>query len=154
LPANYTFRLYRNNTLVATSQNAGTSNEAINFTATAATYYARVTGVSGANNTNNCYTLRVAKGTASSPEISDPFVKGNVFVFPNPADDILNVQIKGLIVKANIMVYDVDGRTVMQQQTNQSITPLKVNTLSKGIYLIKINDINDNTIYHSKFVKE
>jgi hypothetical protein len=67
LPANYHLRLISANgtTVVATSSNAGTTNETISRTVTAGVYFARVyPGNTSTFNATRCYTLRVALGTA------------------------------------------------------------------------------------------
>lgn len=157
LPGDYDLRLYRNNTQVAISELGGTSSETINYNATANTYYARVYGFNGANSSTVCYTLKVTLGTASLPETGnnpDLSGKGRIQVFPNPAHKMLNVHVPGLSTRANIHVFDINGRLLINRQITQANTALDVNKLANGVYFIKVDDVNGHTIYQSKFVKQ
>ena len=150
LPADYDLRLYRNNSNVASSSNAGTANETINYTATANTYYARVVGFNGAFNASSCYTLKVQLGTASRED--GLITADNVTVFPNPVTDKVTVSIKDLEGRAAIRVFDIYGRMMMQQSSSQPLTQLDVSRLSSGIYMIKVmNNGKESTM---KIVKD
>ena len=150
LPADYDLRLYRNNSQVAISQNGGTTSETINYTATAGTYYARVYGWNGANNPTVCYTLKVQLGTASRQE--DLIVANKISVFPNPVSDKVTVQIEDLKGIANLQVFDIYGKMVMQQKTSSMNTQLNVAALSSGVYLIKV--MNEGKESSIKIVKD
>lgn len=138
LPADYDLRLYRNNTVVASSSNGGTTSETINYTATAGTYYARVVGFNGAFNATSCYTLKVQLGTASRQE--GLITSGNISVFPNPVNDKVTVKINELQGSAAIRVFDMFGRMVMQQNSAQSLVQLDMSKFSSGLYLIKVSN--------------
>lgn len=152
LPANYDLRLYRNNTLVASSANAGTASETINFTASTGTYYARVTGATSTDfNATSCYTLRVQLGTATGK--GDGLIAGgNVTLFPNPVTDKVNIRIGELKGTATVYVFDMYGRQVLQQTSSQPLSQLDVSKLSSGVYTIRV--INDGKATSMKVVKE
>lgn len=157
LPADYDVRLYRNNTQVAISQNGGTTSETINYTATAGTYYARVTGFNNVFNSTICYTLRVQLGTASEPEMTGAETltdKYRIKVYPNPVSSVLNVSISGTTSKATIKVYDLNGKLVLNRNASAGNTNLNINQFSNGIYVVKVIDTNGNTLHQSKFVKQ
>jgi hypothetical protein len=150
LPFDYDLRLYRNNTVVASSGNSGTTSETINYTATAGTYYARVVGWNGAFSATSCYTLKVQLGTASRE--GELIVGNKISLFPNPANSTLNVRIDDLNGNAQLQVYDVMGKLVMQQQANKQVTALNIAKLSAGIYMLNISDASG--VRTMKFVKE
>ena len=150
LPADYDLRLYKNNSQVASSSNAGTTSETINYTATAGTYYARVVGFNGAFNASSCYTLKVQLGTASRED--GLITNGNLSVFPNPVNDKVSIKIKDLQGNAFIRVFDMYGRLLMQQSSSQSLTQLDMSKLSSGIYMIKV--MNNGKESSMKVVKE
>lgn len=158
LPADYDLRLYRNNSQVAISQNSGTTGESINYTATAGTYYARVYGYNNANNAGLCYTLRVQLGTASMPETGNGaetvIAKTKVDVFPNPVQSVLNINITGLNSRADIRVFDVNGKLVATRSTTTANTAIDVSKLARGIYFVKVNDAENNILHQTKFVKQ
>jgi len=135
---------------VAISQNGGTTNETINYTATAGTYYARVYGYNNANNATSCYTLRVELGTATR---GDNLITTNkISVFPNPVSNNVTIRIDELKAKADIRIIDMYGKTVLQQNTTQVNTPINLSRLSTGLYLVKI--ITDGKESTMKIVKE
>jgi hypothetical protein len=155
LPADYDMRLYSSNgtTQLAISQNGGTTNETITRTYTAGTYFIRVYGYNNANNATSCYNLRVATGTATRGEdlITSSF---KVNLFPNPAKNILNVNIAGNDERKVITLIDVNGKLVTSQTAAQSTTSLNISKLAAGIYFLKINSADGKALHQEKFVKE
>ncbi|MCG2419458.1 T9SS type A sorting domain-containing protein [Aequorivita sp. F47161] len=62
-----------------------------------------------------------------------------VKVFPNPATEIVTVSLKNTSEKASLIVYDVMGRTVKQQDfKGEKEVRLSVENLQPGIYYLKI----------------
>lgn len=152
LPADYDIRLYSSDgtTQLAISQNGSTTSETITRTYTAGTYYVRVYGYNNANNATSCYTLRVALGTASKEEYLITGTK--LGLFPNPASNDITVTMDDVKGMADIRVFDIYGKMVMQQTTNRNNTRLHVADLPSGVYMVKvINDKKESTI---KFVKQ
>lgn len=152
LPFDYDIRLYSSNgtTQLAISQLGGTNSETITRTYTAGTYYVRVYGYNGANSATNCYTLRVALGTATRGD--DLITMSKINVFPNPVSDNVTIQIDELKTKADIRIIDMYGKTVIQQNTTQVNTPINLSRLSTGLYLVKI--ITEGKESTMKIVKE
>ena len=66
----------------------------------------------------------------------------NVTIWPNPADDILNLNVTD---GATVCIFDMTGRMVKQESYRGQ---LDVSKLSSGIYTIKVEDIT------LRFVKE
>ncbi|MBX3044403.1 MAG: T9SS type A sorting domain-containing protein [Candidatus Kapabacteria bacterium] len=57
-----------------------------------------------------------------------------ISIFPNPADDLINILNKDRIEK--LQIYDIFGQKLIE--TNQ--TTIDVSKLNRGLYFIKIND--------------
>ncbi len=153
LPANYHLRLVSSaGTVLATSSNSGTTNETINYTATAATtYYARVYPVNTSTfNTTSCYTLKVALGTATK---GNNFVAETTEVFPNPAQNLLNVQIKAHTGASQIQVTNASGAVVYQRSTNMANTQINLASLPAGIYMVNVIR-EGKVVSRNKFVKQ
>ncbi len=152
LPGDYDLQLLSSNgtTQLALSQNGGTTSETITRTYTAGTYYLRVYGYNGANSATVCYTLRVQLGTAGRE--SDLVVGSKISVFPNPVSDKVNLKIEDLRGVANVQVFDIYGKMVMQQTTSRMNTSLNMASLSAGIYMIKV--MNDGKESVLKIVKD
>ncbi|MDD4372613.1 MAG: T9SS type A sorting domain-containing protein [Bacteroidales bacterium] len=63
-------------------------------------------------------------------------------VFPNPAQDILNIQLNETI--SEIAIYDLSGRLVIQKNANAKEAKIDVTPLSRGVYLLKVNTLNNS----------
>ncbi len=62
-------------------------------------------------------------------------------VFPNPITDIVKLVVSGEIGKGGqVVVYDLNGRRVIEQQMSGSETQVDFSTLANGNYLIKYQD--------------
>jgi hypothetical protein len=148
LPGDYDLKLYRNSTNVATSQNAGTASETINYTAAANTYYARVYGYNGANSATQCYTLKVQLGTASKPGQTAPSAtdKKQLFVYPNPAHTIINVNLTGYKGVSEMKLYDANGKQVAVYRTSDIRSTIDMSKLSSGVYMLKIITANGEVL--------
>jgi hypothetical protein len=156
LPANYNLSLLNSaGNQIGSSQNNGTTDEAISATIAAGTYYARVFPKANASNASSCYTLKVATGTASRGDeyIIETNSKLGLALFPNPAKDVLNVVIDNGAANTELKVFDIYGRLVMQQKTSLATTPLSITGLSSGVYMIRVKK-NDGASGNIKFVKE
>ena len=150
LPANYDLAVLNSlGTQLAVSENNGPQSESINLSLGAGTYYAKVFPQGNAYDAGSCYTLRVQTVTAS-----DVLVKNNftISLFPNPTEGQLNVWIDGMNNKAQVKVYDIMGKLVMQQVTVNTLTQLNVSKLSAGVYIVNVNDGQQTKA--SKFVKK
>jgi len=152
LPANYHLRLLNSSgSTLQTSSNSGTNNETINRTVTAGTYYARVyPSNSNQWNATNCYTLRVALGTATRGD--DLITAKPVIVFPNPVTKTINVSIPDIQGMADIRVFDIYGKLVQQRSTGQANTQLDLSSLPSGMYVVKV--MNDGKETAMKIVKQ
>ena len=169
LPANYNLQLLNSSgTALNTSQKTGTTSESITATVAAnTTYYARVYPSSSTIfNATNCYTLKVTLGTAT--KISDVIVGSannqlaatselnnsneSVTVYPNPVEQMLNINLNGLTGNSEINLYNLNGVRIMSKKTNQSAIQFDLSKLSSGVYMIKV--LNGNkTVSRHKIVK-
>jgi len=76
-------------------------------------------------------------------------------IFPNPAKNMLNVQISGANENATLQIIDMTGRKIKDEKISLNGTtsfPVDISNLPKGTYnlWLKGNSINEN----QKFVKE
>lgn len=70
----------------------------------------------------------------------------NVSVYPNPANDVLNIEGEGI---QNVELLDVNGRTVL---TNANGGSLNISNLATGVYVVRV--ITNNGISTQKIVKK
>ena len=92
----------------------------------------------------NTYTTTVQNVLGTS-EISNDKIE--LSIYPNPVKDVLNIQSKNQIVKAEI--YDVNGRILVS--TSLKGNSINVSELSKGNYIIKLFSKDKTTVH--KFIK-
>jgi hypothetical protein len=139
--------------VLVTAANTGTTSETINYTATPGVYYARVYAPNTTFDATNCYTLKVALGTATKAE-NISLNTNDVDIYPNPAQRLLNIDLYGFKGACEIRLFDINGRQVINQKANLTTNQLNVSKLYKGIYLVKVMDRNSNVMVTKKFIKE
>ncbi|MBE0638352.1 MAG: endonuclease [Bacteroidales bacterium] len=77
-------------------------------------------------------------------------------IFPNPADDFINVKANGFVTDLiyNITITDQTGRLIIQENANgETIKTLDVSGLPQGFYLLNISEINNQSVRSYKLVK-
>ncbi len=157
LPFDYDVKLFSSNgtTQLAISQNGGTTSETISRTYTAGTYYIQVYGYNGANSATNCYTLRVALGTATiaNPVGIEQADKITMNLSPNPAQSNLKVTVNGFDKQKVFEVFNANGTRVMTQKSFQNVSTLDIRNLSNGIYYLKVTAADGTVISQDRFVK-
>ena len=91
------------------------------------------------------YANSITLGTEKN-EIVNP----TITLFPNPTTDFLTIQNSSNTEIDKIIVSDISGKTVLQQ--NQNASQVNVQNLSKGMYLLQV--FSGDNKWQSKFVKE
>ncbi len=77
-------------------------------------------------------------------------LNNKIAMFPNPANDFINIQSNSLIQETEIQ--DLNGRIISNKIQNSDNLILDINNLSKGIYFIKTK--SENQISINMFIKE
>ncbi|MFN0275539.1 MAG: T9SS type A sorting domain-containing protein [Chitinophagales bacterium] len=82
--------------------------------------------------------------TPLSPEKNQETYK-EVSVFPNPVQDVLNINFGSQTGQLDVSILDASGKLVLSstytiEGTNQTIQMYEVSNLSKGIYFIQVSD--------------
>lgn len=74
----------------------------------------------------------------------DDHSNGNLIsIFPNPAEDILTVQI-GALQNVHYDLFDISGKLVERSKLNSEIPTINVNQLTAGTYLLRLSDDHQN----------
>ncbi|MBR4912893.1 MAG: T9SS type A sorting domain-containing protein [Bacteroidales bacterium] len=77
-------------------------------------------------------------------------------VYPNPADDVLFIELRGGAGIANIGLYDLQGRAVgtrfIASATGASAT-VNMRDILAGVYVLRVTDM-DGKEYHQKIVRK
>ena len=88
--------------------------------------------------------------------LSEINTETNIKIFPNPANEMLNIELTGINNDVILSVLSPDGKLIQKQKTspvNHSIrSQLNLSELHKGIYLLKIE--NDDFVEVHKFIRE
>lgn len=75
----------------------------------------------------------------------------NISAYPNPASQFVSFDADKPLVKARLVVFDMQGREVMTQVVGNNM-PVSIKQLDKGLYLYQLSD--DGGIYKGKIVIE
>ncbi|MFN4235250.1 MAG: choice-of-anchor V domain-containing protein [Bacteroidia bacterium] len=86
---------------------------------------------------------------SSTNGIDKNIIEKGVAVYPNPAKEILYLQINEL---AEVEIIDVSGKSMLKQQINNGINSFDISGLNSGLYFVKITGKENKLI--KKFVKE
>jgi len=90
--------------------------------------------------------------TSSIPPLPETS-KGNIRLFPNPAVDVLNIQLMSASLQsATIEILSIDGKVVYAQKINSQNNLVDVSFLSRGLYLCRFN--NGTIVETVKFLKQ
>ena len=131
--------------IVSTGLVAGASSLTYTFTSTAGCTNSRtITG-----NVVTCASRGVSgqQSTVDSRQLANDFT-----VYPNPAKNVINVNIETLVGNGQIIVTDLFGKTVKTQSLSMGNNAINIASLTKGFYLVSvITNAGKNT---QKFVVE
>lgn len=89
---------------------------------------------------NNVLTQGFNQGDLIITTIKKPeFQEINIRAFPNPASDHLKIVTEGSEFESlRYVVYDMNGKTVLENQLSGSETDIPIGNLSPSTYLIKV----------------
>ena len=71
-------------------------------------------------------------------------------IYPNPANDVLNIELKEII--STVSILSVDGKIISSQSVNDLSTSIDVQNLSTGLYSYKI-ETKEGKILINNFYK-
>lgn len=78
------------------------------------------------------------------------FDEKEFILYPNPASSQLNIQSQNNLSINKIMIYNMLGKTILEQSGNAE--SINIQSLSNSIYIIKIE--SGEKIYQTKFIKQ
>jgi hypothetical protein len=82
--------------------------------------------------------------------VSDLF---SVEVFPNPVTDYLNISFSGEVNDAQLSLYDINGKLIMEQPINESESTVNLSDLPEATYFLKLISSNGKESANFKIVK-
>ncbi len=102
---------------------------------------------------NNRFELILNKNTTGTEDLTQKIANTKLLVYPNPATDVLNINISNANFKnSEVVVYNISGAEVLKTNMANSSVQLNIETLSNGVYFVKVTNQNgfNKTV---KFVK-
>ncbi|GAA4136752.1 T9SS type A sorting domain-containing protein [Flavobacterium chungbukense] len=87
------------------------------------------------------------------PDVEEP-AKAEMFVYPNPTSDFVNISLNGIELEGqrSYRLYDIQARLLKQNTIYQTDTQVSLNNLSPSIYILVV--YVDNKILKSfKIIK-
>lgn len=84
-----------------------------------------------------CYNYNDVEETVSDSRIN---------IYPNPANNVLNVKIDNYESDDMITIMDVSGRTLISETITNDQVKVDLSSLSKGLYIIKVGDVVDKIV--------
>jgi hypothetical protein len=84
----------------------------------------------------NEFTFVLSKDIITSSITEETLAEAKVY--PNPANDIVNVELPNGVNDAEISIVDALGREILKTSINSAFTNLSVSHLEKGTYFVKI----------------
>ncbi|KAA1242980.1 carbohydrate-binding protein [Aquimarina sp. RZ0] len=128
-----------------------TSNDRI--TLSAGLHTIRIVGSSDTTWQWNLDKIILSTGSSRDSGINDSKTS-IVTIFPNPVNNLLNIKYDGEISKqTSINVYDKLGRTILSNTFKNQELSIQVESLSPGMYFIKIRN-NNELISQQSFIKQ
>ncbi|RKS00523.1 S8 family serine peptidase [Flavobacterium sp. 102] len=79
-------------------------------------------------------------------------LEDNIFVYPNPTNDILNYNIKNNIEITSINIHDISGKELFRNDSVVDSSAINVSNLSSGVYFITFQ--SDRNSVTKKFIKK
>jgi photosystem II stability/assembly factor-like uncharacterized protein len=75
-------------------------------------------------------------------------------IYPNPATDQLTIELSepGSNINGTITIFGMSGLALIQQQVRDSRTEINISSLPKGVYFVKLSNIENNEF--KQFIKE
>jgi Leucine-rich repeat (LRR) protein len=89
---------------------------------------------------------------ANDPTATTELNHADIFLYPNPCREKLNIELAPTDLPAFIVVYNIKGQQVMITQSNVSLNAVNMAKYNSGVYLIKV--ITPLKIRELKFVKQ
>lgn len=85
--------------------------------------------------------------------VGENILENQYRIFPNPNNGLLSIQFRNQDAK-NILIYNIEGSLVYStDQIKQEIYEIDIQDLPAGIYVIKVNNLINNSVVEMKTLK-
>ena len=80
---------------------------------------------------------------------SDTYFSDHIEIFPNPADEIVNIR--NITGRSTIVIVDLAGKTVYSTLTSGQSETIDISDFPKGVYFVKIQ--SGDSVHACKIIK-
>lgn len=81
-----------------------------------------------------------------APLSNDDFELSKIAVYPNPTNDLININLNNVLDgTTNFILYDIQGRNIIEKKSTNEVETIDVKNLTEGIYLLSISNGNIQT---------
>lgn len=91
---------------------------------------------------------------ASAPLSVNEVENVDVNVYPNPTNDIINLQINGRSDNYTVSIRSTVGQEVYRENLNTTFKTLDINHLSVGMYMLNIQNADGQILNTTKIIKQ
>ncbi|MEO8150627.1 MAG: T9SS type A sorting domain-containing protein [Bacteroidia bacterium] len=98
--------------------------------------------LANSDSTGNSANIFIAKLGAINTGIETTAANNNLYIYPNPATNILNISLPNhLPPNSFITINDMQGRVIKEEKISQNNSTIQVDVsaLTQGVYLLRIN---------------
>ncbi len=81
------------------------------------------------------FSINILQNTTGSEETD---LLEQITLFPIPATDLLQIEIPNISTNWSVELLNISGQVVLTKQVSNSVTSLKLNGMSTGVYFVKI----------------
>lgn len=78
--------------------------------------------------------------------ISEWIKKNGIVLYPNPADDVINLKTNELLYGSAYSINDQNGRQILTGTLNSETTEMDISPLSPGVYYLKIGSAHQHAV--------
>jgi len=82
----------------------------------------------------------------TSTGVNNNFINNNIFVYPNPASDIIEIDIENSIIGSGYEIFDMLGQVILSGNLLNNKNRIDVTILTKGLYIIRIGNQSERKI--------
>ncbi|MBD0831550.1 glycosyl hydrolase [Aestuariibaculum sediminum] len=115
---------------------SGSSREQVIYPTDPCTVTATNTSICGAKST---VVYKINGGTLSTDQ-----VENNIGIYPNPANNFINIVLKGNYDDTNVILFDLTGKIVLKTNLIKDENKIDLSHLSSGMYVVKIKNQNQS----------
>jgi D-alanyl-D-alanine carboxypeptidase len=80
------------------------------------------------------------------------FESNEVSIFPNPANEIIKIDLGKIYPNSHVEIYDITGKLILKEELQEKLSSISTEKIDNGIYFLKITE-NDSGITLTKKIQ-